>query len=122
MLYTNVGSTNVINGNRNSAGTIVTIPAGGVFNGDISISGSMTGVGTGRCTVTLSTTSVNGTMAPANGAVIADLTVAGLLGVTSSNSSQTEAFVYAPTDQSVDLVFSLGGTSAASVVINGFNI
>jgi hypothetical protein len=106
----------IINGNRTSSGTILTIPAGLTFTGDVSISGSIAVAATGHATVTASGTG----SIPATGSVVADLSLGGLALTTVAGSTFMEIVVVAPAGNSVDLVFATGGMSAASVVINGF--
>ena len=107
----------LINGNRATAGTVVTIPANSIFSCDVAISGAITAAGTGRPTLTLNSA---GTTFPPAGSIVADMTVAGLLGVTSSNSNSIEVVVATDATHTATLDFALGGASAASVVINGF--
>lgn len=119
MIENNPSPSSILNGRRTSAGTIagVSVPPGTTATFDITISGGITLAGTANPTVTLSTA---GTSNPANGAVVADLSLAGLALVSVAGSTYTEVCV-ANTDatHNVDLVFALGGASAASVVING---
>lgn len=115
MLEGNPAPSSVINGNRSSNGTILTVPAGATYTCDITISGGITVAGTGHPTVTVSGAGA----IPGNGSVIADLTLPGLALVSVVGSSFTEAVVVAPPGNSVDLVFNVGGASAASVTVNG---
>ena len=116
MIENNPTPSSILNGRKTAAGTVVTVPAGTTATFDITISGGITIAGTANPTVTLSTA---GTSFPPNGAVVADLTLPGLALVSVAGSSYTEVCVAADATHSVDLVFALGGASAASVVING---
>jgi len=107
----------IYNGNRQSNGTILTIPAGSIFTCDIAISGSVDALASGRATVTMSTAGVS---EPPNGSVLADLSLQGLAATSVADHTYIEAVFYTPPANSVDLVFALGGLSSASVTINGF--
>lgn len=107
---------NIMNGSATAAGTVLTIPANSIFTANISVSGAVTGIGTARPTVTLNSTGVTH---PAAGSIVADVTVAGLATAPTAGSNVMEIVVGTGASPAT-LDFALGGSSAASVVINGF--
>lgn len=102
---------------RTTAGTILAVPAGSTWCGDVMISASVTAAGTASPTVT-----VNGTNAhPASGTVIQRLSITGLA-LTTVTDSNTISVVVVATDNDVTLDFALGGAGSAAVVCNGFKL
>ncbi len=100
-------------GERTTTGTILTIPAGSVWCGDIQISASISLAATATPRVTTAGTNV------APGGVISRLSLTGLALVTITDSNTITAIVMAPPENSVTLEFNTGGASSASVVCNG---
>jgi len=105
-------------GNRTSAGTIITIPAGSTWCGDIQIAASVTVGATGTPSVTVSGAGAE----PAAGAVLSRLSITGLALTTVTDSNTISAIVVAPAGNDVTLEFATGGASSASVVCNGFTL
>lgn len=94
-----------------ASGTMITIPAGMTFSGDLSVAASSAVAGTS--TVTVSTAGTN--VAPAAG-VIARISVTGLLASAGADSYSTEIIVKAPPENNVTLTASISGTGSASVI------
>lgn len=107
---------NTICGSRTSTGTILTIPAGGVWCGDIQVAASNTVAGTATPRVTTAGTNV----VPATGSVVSQLSLTGINLSTITDSNTVSVIVTAPAENSVTLEFNTGGASSASVVCNGF--
>lgn len=103
-------------GNRTSAGTILTIPAGSTWCGDIQMAASISVAATGTPNVTVAGAGAE----PAAGAVLSRLSITGLALTTVTDSNTVSAIVISPVDNSVTLEFATGGASSASVVCNGF--
>lgn len=107
----------ILCGSRTTTGTILTIPAGSTWCGDIMISASVTALGTATPTVT-----VNGAnAAPASGTVVQRLSISGIA-LTAVTDSNTIAAVIVATDTNVTLDFATGGANSAAVVCNGFTL
>lgn len=107
---------NIINGSRTTAGTIITIPAGQVWHGDIQVSATIAAAGVATPNVTVAGTGVE----PTAGAVLSRLSITGLAATTVTDSNTIRATVRAPVGNAVTLEFALGGAGSASVVCNGF--
>lgn len=107
---------NTICGNRTSTGTILTIPAGSVWCGDIQLSASVSIAATATPTVTVSGAGAE----PAPGSIVSRLSITGLALTTVTNSNTVSAIIVAPSGNSVTLEFATGGATSASVVCNGF--
>lgn len=109
-------STEMLNGSRTTTGTLLTIPAGKWFSGNLQMTASVAAVGTSAPTVTTSGTNV----APASGSVLARLNVSGLLASAAAGSIDTEILVLAPPENSVTLEFTAGAAGASTATVNGF--
>lgn len=107
----------IVQGSRTSTGTILTIPADSVWCGSIQIAASVAVAGTGAPAVTVSGANVE----PANGSVLARLSITGLALTTVADSSTIDAIVVTGSTP-VTLEFNTGGASSASVVCNGFTL
>lgn len=99
-----------------ATGTIVTIPAGKWFTGDLSMSATVAVAGASNPVVT-----VNGTnAAPASGTVIGRLNLAGLALSTISDTMSTEVIVLAPPENDVTINFTAGANGVSSATVNGY--
>lgn len=93
-----------------ASGTLVTVPAGKWYTGNISLSATVAVAGASNPVVT-----VNGTnAAPAAGTVVARLNLAGLALSTISDT------VKAPPENSVTIDFTAGAAGTSSATLNGF--
>lgn len=109
-------SSEIVNGSRTTTGTLVTIPAGKWFTGNLQVTASVAVAGASAPTVT-----VNGTnAAPAAGSVLARLTLNGLALTTVVDSIETEVIVLSPSENDITLEFTAGANGASSATINGF--
>lgn len=105
----------ILAGTRTTSGTLVTVPPGKWYTGNVILSASVAVAGNSAPTI-----SVNGTNAtPVNGTVIAQLNVVGLALTTVSDSVSTEILVYADTDP-ITIDFTAGATGSSSASINGY--
>ncbi len=109
-------SSEIICGTRTTTGTLVTIPAGKWYTGNISMTASVALAGASAPTVATAGTNV----APAAGTVIARCDSAGLLASASSNSSYQEIIVLAPSENDVTLEFTAGANGVSSATVNGY--
>lgn len=105
------GSDQILAGSVTATGTMITIPAGMTYSGDLTVAASSAVAGTS--TVTVSTAGTN--VAPAAG-VIARISVTGLLASAGADSYSTEIIVKAPPENSVTLTATVTGTGSASVI------
>lgn len=105
----------ILNGTRTSNGTIVTIPPNSMFNGSISISGSITLAGSATPRVTVA----GNTVEPAAGAIVHQTAFAGLLAGIGSSGTSVDCVIKTGAEAAT-LVFDTGGASIASVTINGY--
>jgi len=110
-------SSEIICNSVTATGTLVTIPAGKWFTGELSLTGATSVAGNCFPTVTTSGTGV----APASGTVVGRLHLTGvaLLGPVSS-SNTTEVIVLSPIGNSVTLEFTAGAVGTSSATINGY--
>lgn len=106
----------IICGSRTTTGTLITIPAGKWYTGDLTLTANVAAVGTSAPTVTTAGTNV----APASGSVVARLNVSGLLAATGAQTSNTEILILAPPENDVTLEFTAGAAGASTATINGF--
>lgn len=101
---------------RTTTGTMVTVPAGKWYTGNVSMSASVAVLGNSNPVVT-----VNGTNAsPASGTVIARLDLSGLALTTVNDAIDTEIIVLAPAENSVTIDFTAGANGTSSATINGY--
>src|SRR6267378_6984128 len=101
---------------RTTSGTMITIPAGKWYTGDVSISASASVLGASNPVVT-----VNGTnVAPPAGTVIARLNINGLALTTVSDCMTIPVIIRSPLENSVTVDFTAGATGTSSATINGF--
>lgn len=101
---------------RTTTGTLITIPAGKWFTGDLTISATVAAAGASNPVVT-----VNGTnAAPAAGTVIGRLNLAGLALSTISDTIHTEVIALAPAGNDITIDFTAGANGTSSATINGF--
>jgi len=105
-----------IRGNtRTTTGTLITIPQGKFFTGNVLLSAQLTAAGTSQPRVSVGGT----TSVPATGSVLAQINVGGLLAVAVSDSAETEVLVYAGSSD-VTLEFTAGASGTSSASVNGF--
>ncbi len=116
MIAFNPGVGNLLNGSRTTAGTILTIPAGGVWCGDLMLSASAAVAVTATPNVTVSGAGSE----PATGSTVARLSLSGLALTTVAGAATVACILVAPAGNSITLEFALGGATSASVVANGF--
>lgn len=112
--YPNVGD--VRNGSRTTTGTILTIPAGHAFTGNIQISASVGVAATATTSVTLAGGGTG--IEPAAGAVLCRLSLGGLALTTVNSNAYQEVLILAG-DADATLEFNTGGATSASVTVNG---
>lgn len=117
MIATNPSPGDIRCSTRTATGTIITVPAGRVFCGDIYIAASISvaGTGTPRVTVNGGGTGVE----PAASTIIHQLSMTGLALSTVAQAGKIEIVCRAG-DADMTLDFNTGGASSASVTINGF--
>ena len=116
-------ASDIINASSTSTSTgIVTVPGGRWFTADIQLSASVAALGA-TCTpvVTYHVPAGTSGAGPANGSVLARISVTGLLATSNSDSNMTEILVYGG-DNGCTLDFTAGAAGTSSVVINGFLI
>jgi hypothetical protein len=109
-------ATEILNGSRTTTGTLLTIPAGKWFTGNLQMTAAVAVAGTSSPTVTTAGTNA----APAAGSVIARLNVTGLLAAAAADSLDTEILVLAPAGNDVTLEFTAGAAGASSATVNGW--
>jgi hypothetical protein len=100
---------------------IVTVPGGRWMTANIVLSGVISGVGTATPNVTYDVPGGTSGAAPANGTVLHEIVMGGLLGVINGTSCEHEIIVYGG-NNGCTLNFNLGGATSAICVINGFLI
>ena|SRR5258706_186925 len=101
---------------RTTTGTMITVPAGRGYTGDLVLSAAVSVAGT-----SIPTVAVNGTNAvPAAGSVIARINLTGLALTTVNDSATFPIVVYAPPENSITIDFTAGATGTSSASLNGF--
>lgn len=100
---------------RTTTGTLITIPQGRYFTGNVLLSAQLTAAGTSQPKVTIAGTSST----PSIGTTLAQINVGGLLAVAVSGSGETEVLVYADSED-VTLEFTAGANGTSSCSVNGF--
>ena len=110
-------SSEIVCNSVTATGTLITIPAGKWFTGDVSLTGAISVAGT--CNPTVATSGTNA--APASGTIVARLMLTGvaLLGPV-SNSNTTEVILLAPAGNSITLEFTAGAAGSSSATVNGY--
>jgi len=101
---------------RSTTGTLVTIPAGNLYTGEVSISASVAVAGSSTPTVSVSGADAG----PADGTVVARLNLNGLALTTVAGSNRTPIIVRAPAGNDVTLEFTAGANGTSSATVNGF--
>lgn len=115
-------ASDIINASATTTSTgIVTIPGGRWLTADIFISATFTGVGAANPKVTYTVPGGTTGAAPATGSILHQLSLTSLVGVAAVDSGMTEIIVYGGTN-GCTIDFNIGGSSSASVTINGFLI
>lgn len=105
----------ILNGARSTTGTILTVPAGMQWSGDVYLTASVSVAGTCAPQVTVS----GADAVPASGSIVHQLSVTGLALTTVGDSGMTEVIVRAPEGNSVNLVFTAGASGSSTVTANG---
>lgn len=110
-------SSEIICSSHTTTGTLITVPAGKWYTGNLSLTGATSVAGNCFPTVTTSGTNVS----PATGTVISRLTLTGvaLLGPV-SDSNDTEIIILAPAGNDVTLEFTAGAVGTSSATVNGY--
>lgn len=98
---------------------LVTVPGGRWLTANVQLSTSVAVAGTSVPTVTYVVPGGTSGAAPANGSVLARLTVTGLALTTVTDSDTTEILVWGG-DDGCTINFTAGAAGTSSVVINGF--
>lgn len=106
----------IVSGSRTTTGTLITIPAGKWYTGNLQLTASIAVAGACAPTVSVSGTGA----APSDGSVIGRLDVTGLALTTVADSTETEIIVLAPAENDVTLEFTAGASGSSSATINGF--
>lgn len=109
-------SSEIICGSRITTGTLITIPAGKWYTGNLTISAAVAVAGTSAPTVTTSGTNV----APASGTIVGRATATGLLAAAAANGTSTEIIILAPPENDVTLEFTAGASGSSSATVNGY--
>lgn len=109
-------SSEILANTRTATGTLVTIPAGKWFTGNVSISASVAVAGNSTPTVSVSGTNA----APANNTVIARLNLVGLALTTVNDTVETEVICLAPSGNDITLEFTAGANGTSSATVNGY--
>lgn len=108
-------ASDILNGSRTTSGTLITIPAGKWFTGNIQINAAVAALATSSPTVTVSGTGA----APASGSVVARVDASGLVAGAAAASGSSEVIILAPSGNSVDLVFN-ASSGTTSAIVNGY--
>lgn len=120
MIVAGPPASDIINASATANTTgIVTVPGGRWLSADVQLSASHTVAGTAVPRVTYVVPGGTSDAAPANGSVLARLSITGLALTTICDSDTTEILVWGG-DNGCTLDFNTGGASSASVTINGF--
>ena len=110
-------ASDVVGSTRTTSGTLVTVPAGRAFTGDLVVSASVAVAGNSSPTVT-----VNGTgAAPSSGTTLSRINLNGLALTTVADSVAHEVFVVATTDP-ITIDFTAGATGTSSASLHGYLI
>lgn len=109
-------SSEIMAATRTTTGTMITIPAGKWYTGNVSMSATVSVAGASNPVVT-----VNGTnAAPAAGTVVTRLNLAGLALSTISDTIETEIILLAPAENDITLDFTAGANGTSSATVNGY--
>lgn len=99
-----------------ATGTMITVPAGKWFTGDLTIAATVAVAGASNPVVT-----VNGTnAAPAAGTVIGRINLAGLALASLSEVGTFGVIALAPAGNDITIDFTAGANGTSSATINGF--
>lgn len=110
------GADQILSGSRTTSGTLLTVPAGNTFTGNLQLTAAVAVAGTSAPTVSVSGTNA----APASGSIVARLNVTGLLASAAADSIDTEIVVKAPPGNEITLEFTAGASGASSATVNGW--
>lgn len=109
-------SSEILCSTRTTTGTMVTIPAGKWFTGDLTISATVSVAGASNPTV-----AVNGTnAAPAAGTVVGRINLAGLALSTISDTGTFGIIALAPAGNDITIDFTAGANGTSSATLNGY--
>lgn len=115
MISVQLSDGRVLNSTVSNTGDMITVPANSTFTGDAFICASVTAATTARPRIVIS--GAGGS--PADGAIVHQLAVSGLLNVSASVSGTIEIIVKTGANP-LTLTFNAGGATGASATINGF--
>lgn len=122
MIQVNPPASDIINASATATTVgIVTVPGGRWLSADVQLSASISVAGTSVPRVNYVIPGGTSGAAPANGSVLARISLTGLALTTVNDSNTTEILVYGG-DNGCTLDFTAGATGASSVTINGFLI
>jgi len=122
MIQVNPSPSDIINASATSTTSgIITVPGGRWLSADVQLSASIALAGTAAPELTYHIPGGTSGAAPADGSVLARITLTGLALTTVSDSNTTEIFVYGG-DNGCTLNFTAGATGSSSITINGFLI
>lgn len=116
MLEQSVDAADIACNSLTASGTLLTVPAGRQWNGEIQLTASITVLGT--CAPTVQTAGTGAT--PTAGTIIHRLNVAGLALATASDTGTIEAVVRAPEGNDVTITYTQGASGTSTVVANGY--
>lgn len=109
-------SEQILGNSLTATGTLVTVPAGSWFTGNVLLTATIAAAGSSAPTVTVQGTN----SAPTDGTILARLNVSGLLGAATAASISHEILVKAPPENSITLQFTAGASGSSSATINGW--
>jgi hypothetical protein len=122
MIQVTIPASDVINASATATTTgIVSIPGGRWLSADVQISSSISVAGTSVPRLNFVVPGGTAGAAPANGSVLARITLTGLALTTVTDSNTTEIYVYGG-DNGCTLDFTAGASGSSSITINGFLI
>lgn len=120
MILASPTNTDIVNASATATtASIVTVPGGRWLTANIQLSTSVAVAGTSVPRVTYVVPGGTSGADPANGSVLARLTVTGLALTTVTDSDTTEILVWGG-DNGCTLDFTAGASGTSSVTINGF--
>lgn len=99
-----------------ASGTLITVPAGKWYTGNLVLSATVAVAGASNPTVQTAGTNA----APTAGTPLARLNIAGLALSTVSDSVSTEILLLAPDENDITLTFTAGANGVSSASVNGY--
>jgi len=101
---------------RSSTGTLITVPAGRYYSGNVHLSASVAVAG-----ISVPVVTVKGVNAqPGDGTVVCRLNLTGLALTTINDTVETEIILLAPPENAITLDFTAGVAGTSSATVNGF--